>query len=370
MPLPLYSEKKAPVIPDPLMTIKTIIAVAAGKGGVGKSSVTVHLGWALQSLGYHVGILDADLYGPSIRKMMPEDHLPVPDQKEGGLEPARCKGVKIISMAYFRKNQEAAAVRAPIANQFISYFIKNVQWGELDFLLIDFPPGTGDIPLTLSQHALLTGALIVTTPQEVALLDVRKTIALFEQVKVPIMGVVENMSYYCSPQSPEEPLYLFGKGGGERVAQETGYPLLGQIPLDPLIGTCGDEGHSLLSIDYDRHRPATQAFQTLAQEVATRAFSLLKAPSSIDQLWQKNPYTFSIKWRDGKERDFRLSEVQRSCPCANCADQKEPFKVSEEVRATVIQRMGRYGLRIHFTSGCSAGIYSFDDLYSFEAQHV
>lgn len=289
MPLPLYSEKKISPLPNAFAKIKKILGVAAGKGGVGKSSVAVHLGWALHSQGYRVGILDADLYGPSIRKMMPEDHLPT--QEEVALRPALCKGIEIISMAYFRKGQEMTAVRAPIANQFISYFIKNVQWGELDFLLIDFPPGTGDIPLTLTQQALLTGILVVTTPQEVALLDVRKTLALFEQVKIPIVGIIENMSYYFAPQFPDEPLYLFGKGGGERLARETGYPLLGQVPLDPLISTCGDQGQSLLNIDHDRIRPSTQAFQALAQEVVKRT-SLLQAEQEegeFELIWKEIP---------------------------------------------------------------------------------
>jgi ATP-binding protein involved in chromosome partitioning len=221
MPLPLYQDQNQPSGLNPLANVQTIVAIAAGKGGVGKSSVTVNLGLALQAQGYQVGIMDTDIYGPSIRKMMPEDRLPL--QKGTLIQPALCRGIKMISMAYFRKEDEAAAVRAPIANSLISHFIKNVQWGPLDFLLMDFPPGTGDVQLTLGQQAHLSGALMVTTPQEVAVLDVRKAISLFQQIKVPIIGIVENMSYYQSSEQME-PVYLFGRGGGERLAKETGTP--------------------------------------------------------------------------------------------------------------------------------------------------
>ena len=180
MPLQMCPAKKP---------IQTILAIAAGKGGVGKSTVTVNLAIALQRKGYRVGVMDTDIYGPSVRQMLPEDRMPA--QKGEILIPALCLGIKMISMAYFRKTDEAAAVRAPIANGVITQFIKNVEWGDLDFLLIDFPPGTGDVQLTLSQQANLSAAIVVTTPQEVALLDVRKAMHLFQQVQVPLLGIVE-----------------------------------------------------------------------------------------------------------------------------------------------------------------------------------
>lgn len=272
MPLPLYQDSPLPVNPlNPLAHIGAVIAVAAGKGGVGKSSLTVNLGLALHSQGYKVGIMDTDIYGPSIRKMLPEDRLPT--QKGSMIQPALCRGLKMISIAYFRHKDEATAVRAPIANGLISHFIKNVEWGSLDFLLIDFPPGTGDIQLTISQQAHLMGAIMVTTPQEVALIDVRKAASLFDQVKIPIIGIVENMSYY---QETEEtpPVYLFGRGGGERLAAEIGAPFLGSIPLDPLLCTCADRGESLLALDPDLQRPATRAFQQLARQLVQQELVL------------------------------------------------------------------------------------------------
>lgn len=255
MPLPMYQKQVPP-------QIKHVIAIAAGKGGVGKSSVTVNLALALQKLGLTVGIMDTDIYGPSIRKMLPEDRLP--SQKGQEILPALCRGIRMISMAYFRKENEASVVRAPIANGVITQFIKNVIWGDLDYLLIDFPPGTGDVQLTLSQQANISGAVMVTTPQEVAILDVRKAMHMFEQVKVPIIGVVENMSYYFH-QASAETIYLFGKGGGERLARDQGVPFLGSIPIDPLISRSCDSGESIFEHQESHH--IAQVFTTLAKQL-------------------------------------------------------------------------------------------------------
>jgi len=170
----------------------------------------------------------------------------------------------MISMAYFRKENEASVVRAPIANGVITQFIKNVIWGDLDYLLIDFPPGTGDVQLTLSQQANISGAVMVTTPQEVAVLDVRKAMHMFEQVKVPIIGVVENMSYYFH-QASAETIYLFGKGGGERLARDQGVPFLGSIPIDPLLSRSCDSGESIFEHQESHH--IAQVFTTLAKQL-------------------------------------------------------------------------------------------------------
>lgn len=259
---------------------KIIIAIAAGKGGVGKSSVTVNLALALKQLGKSVGILDADIYGPSIRKMLPEDQLPA--QKGPSIIPALCKGIKMISMAYFRNANEAAVLRAPIVNGIIAQFIKQVEWGDLDYLLIDFPPGTGDIQLTLSQQANLTAAIMVTTPQEVALLDVRKAMDMFHQVKIPILGIVENMSYFYH-EKIDEKLYLFGKGGGEKLARESGTPLLGEIPIDPEVSRAGDLGESIFN---NKDNTAAKAFIALAEQIMTTINSLEKA-DSFELIWKE-----------------------------------------------------------------------------------
>ncbi len=281
MPIHMYPQKN----PSP-SRLKHIIGIAAGKGGVGKSSLTVNLARALKWCGYSVGILDTDIYGPSIRKMLQEDRLP--QQKGDTLIPAWCEGIRMISMAYFRKENEAAVIRAPIANGIISQFIKNVDWGNLDYLLIDFPPGTGDIQLTLCQQAHLTGAIMITTPQEVAVMDVRKAMHMFQQVQIPILGVVENMSFFVHPSSQEK-LYIFGKGGGERLSREYGVPFLGFIPIDPEICQSGDAGRSIFR-DEKNDSLTIQCYKELASKVMAQA-ELLESQNS------HNLNNFELIWK-------------------------------------------------------------------------
>lgn len=285
MPLKMFqpSERKLPA------KIVHTIAIAAGKGGVGKSTITVNLALALKQAGYSVGIMDMDVYGPSIRKMLPEDEIPF--QKGEKIVPALAKGIKIISMAYFRKESEAAAVRAPIANRLVGQFINQIDWENLDFLLIDFPPGTGDIQISLCQQAGLCGAVLVTTPQEVAVMDVRKAASLFGQMNVPLIGVVENMSYYAVPGTQEKK-YLFGKGGGERLSQEFGVPFLGSIPLDEMIGQSCDRGVSLFSGKEDFLLPA-QAFAEMAENFIAHL-------NVLTRLSLECPSSFEIQWKEMK----------------------------------------------------------------------
>lgn len=268
-------------------SIKNILAVAAGKGGVGKSTVTANLALALQKLGYRVGVMDTDIYGPSIRKLMPEDRLPV--QKEELIIPALSHGMPIISMAYFRREDEASAVRAPIANSIVSQFIKNIVWGDLDYLLIDFPPGTGDVQLTLSQQAHLKGAIMVTTPQELAVMDVKKAMHLFEQVNIPIVGIIENMSYFSQNQS-EEKVFPFGKGGGERLARESGVPFLGCIPLDSHLCMCSDRGLSIFK-EKNGDSEATSTFINIAQQAVEHV-------DLIDSQHDSPLGQFELVWRE------------------------------------------------------------------------
>lgn len=370
MPLKMFQEPKSrgEAEKETLSGISNVIAIAAGKGGVGKSTVTVNLALALQQLGYSVGVMDTDIYGPSVRKMLPEDRMP--QQKGETIIPALCHGIPMISMAYFRKESEAAVVRAPIANGVITQFIRGVDWGELDILLIDFPPGTGDVQLTLSQQANLAGAIMVTTPQEVAVIDVRKAMDMFHQVNVPIIGVVENMSYYYHT-STKEILHLFGQGGGKRLAQEMSLPFLGEIPIDQALCKYGDMGKSI----FDSHDPNCQhiakVFIQLANELIIHlaAIEARVPPLLIRKLRKKDDHSFIIEWSDGSMADYRLSDLQKCCPCANCVDEttgkrmKKDEVVDPAVRCVRIDSVGRYALRIQFTSGCSSGIYDFEMLH-------
>lgn len=256
MSLEMYKEEKAA---SGVSQVRHIWAVAAGKGGVGKSSVAVNLSLALQRQGRAVGLLDADIYGPSVRKMLGEDRYP--KQIGEQLEPGESQGILLMTMAYFQKENEATVVRAPLANAMISQFIQQTQWGPLDDLILDFPPGTGDIQLTLCQKLPLAGALMVTTPQQVAVDDVRKAMDMFKRVHVPIVGILENMSYLSLDQG-EKRLELFGKGGGEALASEEAIPFLGKLPLDPEFSSFCDKGLFLF-----KEKPESelaQAFDHLA----------------------------------------------------------------------------------------------------------
>lgn len=291
MPLPIFPARGSELEPTQNNPIKNIIGIAAGKGGVGKSTLTVNLALALKKLGYCVGVMDTDIYGPSLRKMLPEEKLPV--QKGDWIIPAQVLGMPLISMAYFRREDEASVVRAPIANSVVTQFISKVDWGVLDYLLIDFPPGTGDVQLTLSQKAGLTGVVMITTPQDVAVMDVRKAMHMFEQVRVPILGIVENMSYYV-PQGAQEVqekrVYIFGQGGGQRLAQEASLPFLGQIPLDPQLCVAGDRGQSIFNGDADFGRIAP-VFLEIAGKVVQECAR--KKQQSADTLKD-----FTLDWKE------------------------------------------------------------------------
>lgn len=245
---------------NPLPGVKHIIAVSSGKGGVGKSTVTVNLAVALKQQGYAVGLMDADIYGPNIPLMIGVSKEP---GKEGEkILPAEGQGVKVISMGFFVPEDTPVVWRGPMVHSAIQQFFRDVVWGELDYLLIDLPPGTGDVPLTLSQLVPLTGAITVTTPQEVALQDVRKGMTMFKKVNVPLLGVIENMSYFVCGHCHER-TEIFSTGGGERAAQKFEIPFLGRIPIDPAIREGGDKGAPIVS--NDPSSPQAQAFLQIAK---------------------------------------------------------------------------------------------------------
>ncbi len=222
-----------------LANVKNIIAVASGKGGVGKSTTAVGLAYALTKAGSKVGLLDADVYGPSIPRMVKISKSAIQDGQV--IVPPEADGIKVISMGMFQAGDKAAILRGPMAGTVIKQFLTQVDCGALDYLIIDYPPGTGDIQLTISQPAPVTGAVIVTTPQEVALMDVRKAVSMFTTLKVPILGVIETMSYFVC-DGCDKKHFIFRQGGGERLAREFGVALLGQIPIDPAIVQGGDDG--------------------------------------------------------------------------------------------------------------------------------
>ena len=260
MTLPLFSSE-APG----LAKVRTVVAIASGKGGVGKTTVAVNLACALSRQGARVGLLDADITGPNVPLMMGLSALPA--LKDHQIVPAENFGVKVVSMGFLVKPGEAVIWRGPMLHGAINKFLKEVLWGELDYLLVDLPPGTSDAQLSLSQAIPLTGALIVTTPQDVALLDVGKSIAMFEKVKVPLLGLVENMStFVCSHCG--HATEIFDKGGGRRAAEGLKIPFLGEIPLVPEVRAGGDTGHPVVLTQPDS--PAGRAFTEGARQLAAQ----------------------------------------------------------------------------------------------------
>ena len=248
---------------------KHVIAIHSGKGGVGKSTVTANLAVALAQQGYSVGLLDADIHGPSMPKMFRcEDARPYSVEEEGRtlIEPIEQYGVKMLSIGFFVNPEQAVIWRGGMASNAIKQLIEDAHWGELDYFLIDLPPGTSDIHLTLISELQLTGVIVVTTPQPVALVDARKGVEMFrnEKVNVPILGLVENMAWFTPAELPENKYYIFGKDGGKNLAEELNIPLLGQIPLVQSIREGGDEG---MPIALQAGHPAAEAFNKIASQL-------------------------------------------------------------------------------------------------------
>lgn len=244
--------------------VRNAIAVASGKGGVGKSTVAVNLAVALAKSGARVGLMDADIYGPNIPTMMGAKYMPNP--KNDKLQPAEAYGVKMMSMGYLVKPGQPLIWRGPMLNSAIRQFISDVEWGELDYLIIDLPPGTGDAPLSLAQALPLSGVVIVTLPQAVSLEDASRGLEMFKTLNVPILGVIENMSYLSLPDGTR--MDVFGQGGGEALASHYDVPFLGAIPLNPNVRIGGDSGNPIVISDPESD--AARALINLAEVVAAR----------------------------------------------------------------------------------------------------
>lgn len=242
---------------DPLPGVARIVAVASGKGGVGKSTVTVNLAHALTQAGQRVGILDADLYGPSIPRMLALDTRLRPEIKDGLMLPPVSYGIKAMSISLLMGDQ-AAVLRAPMVTKALAQMLRGSAWGPLDTLLIDLPPGTGDIHLSLAQSVPITGALIVSTPQDIATIDAEKSAVMFQKLDIPILGIIENMSYFADPAGQHH--RLFGEGGGEKLAAKFDTELLAQLPMDPALRADADAGQNHLN----RNTAVAELFRQLA----------------------------------------------------------------------------------------------------------
>jgi ATP-binding protein involved in chromosome partitioning len=380
--------------PEKLPGIRRIIAVGSGKGGVGKSTVSVNLAFALQQLGYRIGLMDADVLGPSIPGMLglPAGQPPAAtaDQK---MVPAERYGLKTISMGMFTGDDNPAILRGPMVGKYLKMFVGSVQWGQLDYLILDLPPGTGDTQLTLAQSVPLSGAIIVTTPQDVSLKIARRGLRMFETVHTPILGIIENMSTFTCPHCGKG-TDIFHGGGGDRMSRELGVPFLGTIPLDPDIVTCGDQGRPLML-----EKPnsiATQVYLAMAAALDGRLQALptsaLKpfawtwetsagAPAWVESavqpsgsrttaigLRRRDAQTLSVLWEDGQRNDIDVRDLRLNCRCALCKEEMsgrsllDPKSVRADIAPRSIASMGNYAIQITWNDGHKSGIDTFTHL--------
>lgn len=376
--------KAAEAPTNPLGHLGRIIAIASGKGGVGKSTVTANLAVTLARRGLRVGLVDADLYGPSIPGMLGvAGGTPPAMSPDGMVVPAEAHGVKVISMGMLTGDDNPAILRGPMVTKYLQMFITQVAWGQLDFLLLDLPPGTGDTQLTLAQSFPLTGAVVVSTPQDVSLKIARRGLRMLEQVKVPILGIVENMSGFTCPNCGEV-THIFHQGGASKIAKTLGVPFLGAVPLDPAIVDSGDDGVPLAISGPDS--PAARAYGAIADALTG---DMAPAPGvQIPFDWHLDAGTgkpapvspapgavtdrplaldfdatgLKIRWSDRTQtidpRDLRLA-----CNCAACRDEISgkrlltPAQVPADVVPTRIWSVGNYAFGVAFSDGHDSGIY-------------
>ena len=347
--------------------VKNLLAVASGKGGVGKSTVAVNIAFALMKSGASVGLMDADIYGPSIPTMLGVTGKP---HVEGNMiYPVEKSGIKLMSMGFLLGDDSPVIWRGPMVSGITQQFLGQVIWGELDYLVIDLPPGTGDVQLTLTQQAPLTGAVIVTTPQEVCALDARRGLKMFEQVNVPVLGIVENMSYFvCDGCSKKH--YIFTKGGGLRISKEMNVPFLGSIPLESAIAIGGDNGNPIVMSD--ENSPASQAYMELTSKIAA-SLSIIKeggtlkgmapSPAEIDKV---NDKEFEILWTDGHKSIYSFTSVRAGCQCAGCIDEwtgntlLDKNSIPDNIYYKNVEKVGSYALSFDWSDGHNTGIYSYE----------
>ena len=348
------------------LQIKNVVAVASGKGGVGKSTLAANLAVALQKQGLKVGLMDADVYGPSIPTILGIKDKPL--MANGRIAPASSNGVKVISMGFFVPANEAVIWRGPMLHKMVQDFLGLVEWGDLDYLIIDLPPGTGDIQLSLCQTIPLTGAVIVSTPQEVAWNVAQKAIVLFDKLNTPVLGIIENMSrYICGHCGHEEE--IFGKGGAESAAKRLEIPFLGAIPLLKKIRQTSDAGEPVVQSEADSEsaKQFISISQKLIQEIENRKKYGDKKMAPI-QISPAGTPEISVLWNDGKSSVFKARDLRLLCPCAACVNEisgqrtLKPETVPEDVKALAISPVGRYALHILWSDGHNTGLYGFDYL--------
>ena len=344
--------------------VKEVVAIASGKGGVGKSTVSANLALALAASGAKVGLMDADVYGPSIPTILGVHEKPA--MADTRILPVEKYGLKIISMGFFVPANDAVIWRGPMLHKMVQDFLGVVDWGGLDYLLVDLPPGTGDIQLSLCQTIPLTGAVIVSTPQEVAWNVAQKAIVMFDKLNTPILGIVENMSHYsCGHCGTREE--IFGSGGAKKAAQLLGIPYLGEVPIVTAIRKTADEGDPV--VHSQPQSASSNSFVDIARGLSAQVKKRSAGtndkpvPAKISPVGQPR---IEIEWSDGKKSSYEARELRLACPCAACVNEMTgqrtlmPETVAQNLTAIGIYPVGRYALQILWSDGHATGLYGYD----------
>lgn len=353
----------APTKEKLIPNVKNVIPIASGKGGVGKSTVSANIALALAATGAKVGLMDADVYGPSIPTIMGVSDRPM--MTHDRIIPVEKYGIKIISMGFFIQTNEAVIWRGPMLHKMVNDFLGTVDWGELDYLIVDLPPGTGDIQLSLCQTIPVTGAVIVSTPQDVAWNVAQKAIMMFDKLNAPVLGIIENMSHHiCSHCGEKEE--TFGSGGARRAAKRLGIPFLGEIPLVMSIRSTADQGDPI--VHSDPTNASSRAIIKIAENMAaqisirniqgeTKTIPAKIGPPNEAEIW--------IEWSDGQKSVYSSRDLRLACPCAGCVHEitgkkmLDPNAIPKDIRAAVINPVGRYALQINWSDGHGTGIYGY-----------
>lgn len=336
---------------DTLSKVGTIIAVSSCKGGVGKSTVAAHLARAIQREGHRVGLLDVDIYGPSVPTLF-RVHAPDVFMKNNLIQPVVVEGLTTMSLGYLMGDQPAV-MRGPMVSNYTMQMLRQTDWGELDYLIIDMPPGTGDIQLTLVQQAQLDGAVIVTTPQALSLVDVARGILMFEKVNVPVLGIVENMSYFVCDQC-EKKHHIFGNSAAT-LKERFGVGTLAQLPIVPGVS---DTSHKESGADRTEF---TELAANLHREVGKRRLGGESKPEVVAEKGR-----VVVHWPDGTETRVANKALRSSCQCALCINEftgapiLDPTKVPEDIRVETIQPLGNYAVAVAWSDGHTSGIYSWE----------
>ena len=376
-----------------LTGVKHIVAIHSAKGGVGKSTITLNLAVAAAQAGARVGLMDVDIYGPSQALMAGTDARPayVAEGKKQ-VFPIEAHGIKFISMGNLTGQKVPVIWRGAMVHGVIHQFCNEVVWGELDYLFIDMPPGTGDAILTIGQSISLSGAVVVTTPQNLSVTDTRRGLQAFHQLGIPVLGILENMSYFVC-DGCDDRVQLFGSEGGAQLAHDLGLPLLGQIPVEGDVCDAGDAGNPLLLRQSEStaakaiRAAADTVLQALAEQGPIAAFDFTwdsdpfaarqaRPPQEVEgqglpvsAVWQVSSDELGIKWAtEGSISVLPVRKLRQSCPCAVCVDEYTGEKklqddqVPQDISLAKVHSVGRYALALHFSDGHDSGIFRFDRL--------